>query len=357
MMTVLKQMESYGHEQVVFAQDEKTGLKTIIGIHDTTLGPAVGGTRMWNYASEEDALYDVLRLSRGMTMKNAAANLQLGGGKAVIIGDPQKLKSKEFFHAYGRIIDTLSGNYYTAEDVNTNTTDIAHIQEVTKYVTGTPAISGNPSPFTALGVFRGMKAGVKSRFGLDDLKGLTISVMGLGSVGYILCELMKEDGATLKVYDINQHAVEKAVLELNAIPVSAEDILTTDCDIFAPCALGAVLNVNNVKSLKCKIVCGAANNVLVDAKVGNELENLDILYLPDFIVNAGGIINCGLEITETQFNFNTVTERVNQIYDTTLKIIALAKEERISTNDAAEKYAMNIVYARRAKQLAGASGV
>ena len=348
-MNVLEQMADYGHEQLVFGRDERTGLKTIIAIHDTTLGPAVGGTRFWDYKTEDDALYDVLRLSKGMSLKNAAAGLKLGGGKAVIIGDPCKLKSADFFHAYGRIIDSLRDKYYTAEDVNTNTTDISQIQEVTAYVTGTPAISGNPSPFTALGVFRGMKAGIKSKFGTDTMRGMTVSVMGLGSVGYSLCEHMKKEGAILKVYDTNPAAVEKAVSKLGAVPVSAEEVLTTDCDIFAPCALGAVLNVKNVRNLKCKLICGAANNVLVDAATGNELEALDILYLPDYIVNAGGIINCGLEVTEPEYKVEVVTDRVNQIYDTTLKIIDLAQEQSISTYDAAEKYAWDIILSHRTK--------
>lgn len=346
-MSIFSQMQNYGHEQLVFGRDEATGLKTIIAIHDTTLGPAAGGTRFWNYATEDDALYDVLRLSKGMSLKNAAAGLNLGGGKAVIIGDPKKLKSPEFFHAYGRIVDSLNGKYYTAEDVNINTADVAHINEATKFVTGTKEISGNPSPFTALGVYRGMKAGAKTRFGTDSLKGMAVAVQGLGSVGYSLCEYLHSEGATLKVFDINAAAVEKAVTELGATAASAEEILKVECDIFAPCALGAVLNVNNVKDLQCKIICGAANNVLTDAATGNELEALGILYLPDYVVNAGGIINCGEEITEPAYDAEAVTAKVNLIYDTTLKVLALAQSKGVSTYDAAEMYAMNIIIAQR----------
>lgn len=342
-MNVFEQMRHYGHEQLVFGFDEPTGMKTIIAIHSTVLGPAVGGTRFWQYATEEEALYDVLRLSRGMSLKNAAANLALGGGKAVLIGDPKKLKGREFFHAYGRIVHSLGGKYYTAEDVNINTADIDMIQQVTPYVTGTPAVSGNPSPFTARGVYRGMKAGAKVKFGTDSLKGLTIAVQGVGSVGASLCGLLHGEGAKLKVYDINASAVEAAVHAYGAEPVSAETILATQCDIFAPCALGAVLNERNVKTLRCKMVCGAANNVLVDANVGNELEALDILYLPDYIVNAGGIINCGEEITADTFHVERIYEKVDRIYDTTLKILALAKEKGISTYDAADQYAMDII--------------
>lgn len=346
-MNLFEQMDGYGHEQVVYARDEATGLRTIIAVHDTTLGPAVGGTRFWDYASEDDALYDVLRLSRGMTLKNAAAGLKLGGGKAVILGDPKKLKGPAFFHAYGRIVDSLGGKYYTAEDVNTSTADIAMVNETTKYVTGTPAISGNPSPYTARGVWRGMKAGAKQRFGTDDLRGLTIAVQGIGSVGYGLCELLHAEGAKLKVYDINQAAVQRAVAELGAQAVDANEILTTACDVFAPCALGAVLNTTNVETLQCRMVCGAANNVLVDAKTGDALEAREILYLPDYIVNAGGIINCGAEITEPTFDVEKVIQKVDEIYDTALKIIALSKEKGISTYEAADAYAMGIVMAGR----------
>lgn len=353
-MSIFNQLQEYGHEQLVFGRDEATGLKTIIAIHDTTLGPAVGGTRFWNYATEEDALYDVLRLSKGMSLKNAAAGLKLGGGKAVIIGNPKKLKGQEFFHAYGRIVDSLNGKYYTAEDVNINTADIAYINETTKFVTGTKENSGNPSPFTALGVYRGMKAGAKTRFGTDSLKGMTVAVQGLGSVGYALCEYLHSEGAALKVFDINTAAVERAVAQLGATAVSAAEVLQAECDIFAPCALGAVLNVNNVKDLKCKIICGAANNVLTDAATGNELEALDILYLPDYIVNAGGIINCGEEITGSAYDIEAVTAKVNQVYDTTLKVLALAKCKGISTYDAAEMYAMDIIIAQRDASAANA---
>ena len=346
-MAILKDMEGYGHELVLFGQDKETGMKAIIAVHDTTLGPAVGGTRFWNYATEEDAIYDVLRLSRGMSLKNAAAGLKLGGGKAVLIGDPKLLKSREFFHAYGRVVDSLGGKYYTAEDVNTNTQDIAYISEATAYVTGTPEISGNPSPFTARGVYQGMKAGVKTVFGTDDLKGLTVAVQGAGSVGYSLCEMLARDGAKLKVYDINPETVQHAVLELGAEALDAEAILRTECDVFAPCALGAVLNRENVGNLHCKLVCGAANNVLVDAEAGNALEAAGILYLPDFIVNAGGIINCGAEITDDQYDVDVINKRVDGIYDTTLKVLALAKEKGISTSDAGDLYAMNVIAAHR----------
>lgn len=342
-MSIFKQLEQYGHERLVFGRDEQTGLKTIIAVHSTVLGPATGGTRFWNYASEEDALYDVLRLSRGMSLKNAAAGLKLGGGKAVIIGDPKKLKSKEFFQAYGRIIDSLNGTYYTAEDVNTNTEDIENIRTVTPYVTGTKAISGNPSPFTARGVYMGMKAGAGIKFGSDSLSGLVVLVQGLGSVGYSLCEHLHAEGAVLKVFDINQAAVERAVQQFGATAVSAEEVLTSDCDVFAPCALGAVLNTENVKKLRCKIVCGSANNVLVDSDTGDSLEERDILYLPDYIVNAGGIINCAPEVEKVPYDVDDVNKRVDGIYQTVQDIVDLAKKRKISTSCAADEHAFNII--------------
>ena len=346
-MKVFDQMTGYGHEKLLFAKDETTGLKTIIAIHDTTLGPALGGTRFWNYDSEDDALYDALRLSKGMTLKNAAAGLKMGGGKAVIIGDPQKLKSAELFHAYGRIINTLGGHYYTAEDVNINTTDVGHIKAATPYVTGTAAVSGNPSPYTARGTYKGMKAGAKVKFGSDSLEGKVVAVQGLGSVGYALCRYLREEGAILKVFDINPAVVQKAVSELGAQAVNSQEILTTECDIFAPCALGAVLNVSNVGNLRCKMIAGAANNVLVDAATGLQLEVLDILYLPDYIINAGGVINCAEEINSKAYNADNVIKKVDAIYNTTLKILDIAKEKKLDTYRAAEEYAMGIILKSR----------
>jgi len=346
-MIVFEEMDSYGHEMIVFARDEKVGLKTIIAIHDTTLGPAGGGTRFWDYKSEDDALYDVLRLSKGMSLKNAGAHLKLGGGKAVIIGDPKKLKSREFFNSYGKIVNSLSGKYYTAEDVNTTTQDIAWMHESTNYVMGTPEISGNPSPFTARGVYKGMKAGAKVTFGTDSLAGKTVVVQGLGSVGYTVAKHVHAEGGKLKVFDINKEAVERAVKEFGATPVSADELLTTDCDIISPCALGAVFNVDNIKTLKCKMICGCANNVLVDAATGDALADLGILYCPDYIVNAGGIINCEAEVVDPVYNADAVNERVDKIYQTTLDIIELAKQKKISTSKAADEYAMGIILAAR----------
>jgi len=351
-MGMFDQMAAYGHEQIVFVRDEALGLKAIIAVHNTALGPALGGSRFWNYATEEEALFDVLRLSKGMTLKNATAGLALGGGKAVIIGDPAKLKSPDFFYAYGKFINSLNGRYYTAEDVNVGAADVELISKATKFVVGTPEMSDNPAPFTARGVYMGMKAGASAKFGTDSLKGKTVAVQGIGSVGRILCELIAKEGANLKVYDINAGAVDKVVADLGATAVSANEILTTECDIFAPCAMGAVLNTENVGSLKCALIAGAANNVLMDAATGDALKKLDILYLPDYVINAGGVINCGMEIVEGGYDKNDkakqiakINERVDKIYDTTLKIVALAKEKNMSTYQAAEEYAWSIVKA------------
>ncbi len=342
-MEIFKALEKYGHEQVVFGQDKETGLKAIIAVHSTALGPAGGGTRFWNYASEDDALFDVLRLSRGMTYKNACADLDLGGGKAVIIGDPKKLKNEEFFKAYGRIVNSLNGKYFTAEDVNISTKDIDIVNSVTPFVMGTSKISGNPSPFTARGVYMALKAGVKHKFNKDTLEGLVIAVQGLGSVGYALAEHLHKDGAKLIVADINAEATARAEKELDAKVVSVEEIVTVECDVFAPCALGAIINTNNAKDLHCKMVCGAANNVLLDKETGVALEDLDITYIPDYIANAGGIINCAPEALGIEYNENFVLEKVDNIYNTTLKIIDLAKEKQITTYQAAEQFALDTI--------------
>ena len=342
-MQIFDAMNEYGHEQIVFIRDDSVGLRAIIAVHNTVLGPALGGTRFWDYATEDEALFDVLRLSRGMTLKNAAAGLKLGGGKAVIIGDPQKLKTRELLNVYGKYIESLGGKYYTAEDVNINTTDVTYINETTKYVTGTPAVSGNPSPFTARGVFMAMKAGASVAFGTDSLKGRTVLVQGLGSVGSRLCEHLANEGAVLKINDRIPAAVDAVLQKMEATVVSAEELLTTQCDIFAPCALGAVLNTGNVGQLTCRLVAGAANNVLMDAATGDALKDRGILYLPDYIINAGGVINCGMEIPDGIYDVDAVKAKTEKIYDTTLKIIALANEKGISTYQAADEYALGII--------------
>jgi leucine dehydrogenase len=251
-------------------------------------------------------------------------------------------------HVFGKFVDSLSGKYYTAPDVNTNASDLETIREVTDYAVGSPSISGNPSPFTARGIYMAMKAGASVRFGSESLKDKTVVVQGLGSVGRALCEHLHNEGAFLKVYDINKVAVEAAVKDLGAIALDADGFLTADCDIFSPCALGAVLNADNAKSLKCRMVAGAANNPLLDAATGDALDSMGILYLPDYIINSGGVINCGTELAVGGYHVDTVNAKVDEIYGTIQNIISLAKEKKVSTYRIADEYAESIV--KRAKE-------
>jgi len=339
-MEIFKYMEKYDYEQLVFCQDEASGLKAIIAIHDTTLGPALGGARMWTYASEENAIEDALRLARGMTYKNAAAGLNLGGGKTVIIGDPFKDKNEEMFRALGRFIQGLNGRYITAEDVGTTVTDMDLIHEETNYVTGiSPAFgsSGNPSPVTAYGVYRGMKAAAKEAFGSDSLEGRTISVQGLGNVAYKLCEYLHNEGAKLVVTDINQSAIDRVVHDFGATAVAPDDIYSQEVDIFSPCALGAILNDETIPQLKARVVAGSANNQLQDSRHGDILHELGIVYAPDYVINAGGVINVADELYG--YNRERAMKRVDGIYDSIEKIFTISKRDGIPTYVAANRLA------------------
>ncbi|MEY9976248.1 Leu/Phe/Val dehydrogenase [Lysinibacillus sp. RC79] len=339
-MEIFKYMEKYDYEQLVFCQDEASGLKAIIAIHDTTLGPALGGARMWTYASEENAIEDALRLARGMTYKNAAAGLNLGGGKTVIIGDPFKDKNEEMFRALGRFIQGLNGRYITAEDVGTTVTDMDLMHEETNYVTGiSPAFgsSGNPSPVTAYGVYLGMKAAAKEAFGSDSLEGRTISVQGLGNVAYKLCEYLHKEGAKLVVTDINQGAIDRVVNAFGATAVAPEEIYSQDVDIFSPCALGAILNDETIPQLKAKVVAGSANNQLQDSRHGDYLHELGIVYTPDYVINAGGVINVADELYG--YNRERAMKRVEGIYDSIEKIFEISKRDGIPTYVAANRLA------------------
>ncbi|WP_409369861.1 Leu/Phe/Val dehydrogenase [Lysinibacillus sp. 38-6] len=339
-MEIFKYMEKYDYEQLVFCQDEASGLKAIIAIHDTTLGPALGGARMWTYASEENAIEDALRLARGMTYKNAAAGLNLGGGKTVIIGDPFKDKNEEMFRALGRFIQGLNGRYITAEDVGTSVTDMDLIHEETNYVTGiSPAFgsSGNPSPVTAYGVYRGMKAAAKEAFGTDSLEGRTISVQGLGNVAYKLCEYLHNEGAKLVVTDINQAAIDRVVNDFGAKAVAPEEIYAQDVDIFSPCALGAIINDETIPQLKAKVIAGSANNQLQDSKHGDYIHELGIVYAPDYVINSGGVINVADELYG--YNRERAMKRVDGIYDSIEKIFEISKRDGIPTYVAANRLA------------------
>ncbi|MBD8026124.1 Glu/Leu/Phe/Val dehydrogenase [Ureibacillus sp. Re31] len=339
-MEIFKYLEKYDYEQVVFCQDKTSGLKAIIAIHDTTLGPALGGARMWSYASEEQAIEDALRLARGMTYKNAAAGLNLGGGKTVIIGDPFKDKNEEMFRALGRFIQGLNGRYITAEDVGTTVTDMDLIHEETDYVTGiSPSFgsSGNPSPVTAYGVYLGMKAAAKEAFGTDSLQDRTIAVQGLGNVAYTLCEYLYNEGAKLVVTDINKNAVERVVNDFNAVAVDPGDIYSQDVDIFAPCALGAIINDETIPQLKAKVIAGSANNQLKDSAHGDLIHKMGIVYAPDYVINAGGVINVADELYG--YNRERAMKRVEAIYDSISKIFEISKRDKIPTYLAANRLA------------------
>ena len=339
-MEIFKYMQKYDYEQLVFCQDKASGLKAIIAIHDTTLGPALGGSRMWTYASEEAAIEDALRLARGMTYKNAAAGLNLGGGKTVIIGDPFKDKNEEMFRALGRFIQGLNGRYITAEDVGTNVADMDLIHEETNYVTGiSPAFgsSGNPSPVTAYGVFLGMKAAAKEAFGNDNLGGRTIAVQGLGNVAYTLCEYLYKEGARLVVTDINQAAIDRVVNDFGAKAVLPDEIYEQEVDIFAPCALGAIINDVTIPKLKAKIIAGSANNQLAESKHGKVLHEMGIVYAPDYVINAGGVINVADELYG--YNRDRAMKRVETIYTSLEKIFEISKLQDIPTYLAANHLA------------------
>lgn len=348
-MEIFKYLETYDYEQVVFCQDKESGLKAIIAIHDTTLGPALGGTRMWTYESEAAAIEDALRLAKGMTYKNAAAGLNLGGGKTVIIGDPRKDKNEAMFRAFGRYIQGLNGRYITAEDVGTTVADMDLIHEETDYVTGiSPSFgsSGNPSPVTAFGVYRGMKAAAKEAFGTDSLEGKVIAIQGVGNVAYNLCKYLHEEGAQLIVTDINKESVQRAVEDFGATAVDPDDIYSVQCDIYAPCALGATINDKTIPQLKAKVIAGAANNQLKETRHGDLIHELGIVYAPDYVINAGGVINVADELYG--YNRERAMKKVEGVYDNIAKVIEISKRDGIPTYLAADRLAEERI-ARMAK--------
>jgi leucine dehydrogenase len=331
-------MYSMGHEEVVFFQDRTCGLKAIVAIHDTTLGPALGGTRMWPYASEEEALIDVLRLSRGMTYKAAVSGLNLGGGKAVILGDPRKDKSEALFRSFGRFVESLNGRYITAEDVNTNVDDIEHIFTETNFVTGVAQQyggSGNPAPYTALGVFRGIEASATKVFGSRSLKGKTISIQGVGAVGFELAKLLQEAGASIVYTDINERNIQRMKESFpTAKFVQGQEIYSAPCDVHAPCALGASINDETIPLLKCKVVAGAANNQLKDDRHGMMLKERGIVYAPDYLINAGGVMNVSIEFEG--WADSKSRRMIDTIYDKTLEVFRISDEQNIPVNKAAD---------------------
>ncbi|MCW8857981.1 MAG: amino acid dehydrogenase [Kangiella sp.] len=324
------------HEQIVFCRDVDSGLKAIICVHNTNLGPAVGGCRMWDYNSDEGALIDALRLSRGMTYKNAMAGLKMGGGKSVIIGNSKTMKSEELFRAFGRFVEKLSGKYITAEDVGINPNDMAIVNKETNYVLGLEGKSGDPSPVTAYGVYKGIKAAAKHKFGSDDLNGRKISVQGLGHVGYYLCKHLHEEGAKLFVTDISKESIERVVSEFNATAVGIDDIYGLDVDIYAPCALGAVINDNTLPQIKASVIAGAANNQLAEDRHGDILLSKGILYAPDYVINAGGIINVSFE---ENYNRDAALTKVDEIYGTLTEVFEASKLSGRPTNVIADELA------------------
>ena len=340
---VFGQLSFDDHEQIVFCNDKDTGLKAIIGIHNTVLGPALGGTRMWTYQSEWHALNDVLRLSRGMTYKSAITGLNLGGGKAVIIGDAKTQKNDDLMRRFGEFVNSLSGKYITAEDVGMETRDMDIIREVTPHVTGiseSKGGSGNPSPVTAYGVYMGMKAAANYKFGTESLEGKKILVQGVGHVGETLVKYITEEGAQVIINDINEARLEELSKKYNTNVILGNDIYDLDLDIYAPCALGATINDQTIHQLKTKVIAGAANNQLADeVKHGKILKEKGITYAPDFLINAGGIINVYGEIEG--YTKEESMRKTENIYNTTLEIFKLSEKENITTHSAAFNIAQN----------------
>ena len=327
-----------GHEEVVFFSDPSCNLKAIVAIHSTVLGPALGGTRMWPYASTDEAITDVLRLSKGMTYKSSISGLNLGGGKAVIIGDPEKDKTEALLRSYGRYIESLKGRYITAKDVNVTVKDIEHIFTETDYVVGTSRVcggSGDPSPYTAEGVFRGIEATCARAFGERSVRGRRVVLQGVGAVGAHLGKILQENGAKIFFTDINSSNVERfKEMAPTAEWVELESVYDIDCDIYSPCALGATVNDQTIERLKCKIICGSANNQLAEPRHGKILRQRGIVYGPDYLVNAGGLMNVSIEFEG--WSEQRVMAMIDTIFDTTMKIFKISDEKDISVAEATD---------------------
>jgi len=339
-LEILEQMGSEGHEQLVVVSDAGSGLKAIIAIHDTTLGPACGGTRIWPYKSEQEAVWDALRLSRAMTYKSAAADLPMGGGKGVIIADSHTEKTEALIRAYGRFVDTLGGRYLTTTDVGSTGRDLEYVKQETDHVVGLPTTaggSGDTSIMTGLGLYMGMKACAKEAWGSDSLAGKTVAMQGFGKVASHTAHHLMKENATLVVTDVFDGALDRA-RDLGLKVVKPEEIYEEECDIFSPCALGGVINPDTIPRLKCKVVAGGANNQLLADSDGEELHRLGILYGPDYILNAGGIINVESEVTG-QYNPDRAREKTERIYEIMDRVIAMSKKEEVPTARAADRLA------------------
>ena len=335
---VIAQMETYDHEQLLFCQDNATGLKAIIAVHSTILGPSLGGTRMWNYNNELEALNDVLRLSRGMTYKASISGLNLGGGKAVIIGDSRTQKSEALFRRFGKFVNSLGGKYITAEDVGISPQDMKWVNMETDFVSGLPGKGGDPSPVTAYGVYSGMKACAKAQYGSDSLEGKKIVVQGVGHVGEYLVKYVSEEGAKVYISDIHEPALKRVSKTYGATVIGLDEVYDIDQDIYAPCALGATVNDETLSRLKCSIIAGAANNQLKVEKVhGHAVMDKGIIYAPDYMLNAGGLINCYSELEG--YNKELAMAGAQDIYNTTANIIKRSQDEGIPTYVIANKMA------------------
>ncbi len=335
---VIAQMSKYNHEQLLFCNDNATGLKAIIAVHNTVLGPALGGTRMWAYASEMDALTDVLRLSRGMTYKNSISGLNLGGGKAVIIGDARTMKSEALMRRFGKFVNSLAGKYITAEDVGIGTADMVYVNMETNHVVGLPGKSGDPSPVTAHGVYVGMKACSKEQFGTDSLSGKKIVVQGVGHVGEYLVKALVAENAEVYISDIHEPTLKRVAHEYGAHMIDLNDVYDFDMDIYAPCALGATINDDTLSRLKCSIIAGAANNQLQQEDIhGRLVMEKGIIYAPDFALNAGGVINCYSEVKGLSSEW--AMGKAEEIYNTIENIVKRSKSENIPTYQIANKMA------------------
>lgn len=347
----VSQIFAPGHETVLRVEDSETGLLGFIAVHSTALGPAAGGLRMRPYAAEQDAIEDVLRLSRGMTYKNAAAGLPLGGGKAVIMGDPARIKTPALLRAFARAINSLQGRYWTAEDMGMSPADMAVLAQETRYVAGLPDgkfASGDPSPITARGIFRSIRTTASHRFGSPDLQGRKVAVQGLGHVGAHLCRMLKDAGAALIVADLDAGRVAEAVAAFDAQAADAQGILTARADILAPCAIGAVLNQDSIGALNVAAVCGGANNQLATDADGARLHARGILYAPDYVVNAGGIINVATEILEISDRAGFVDEKLAALDDTLNRILTRAAKRDCSPNDVAGEIVEELLAPRAA---------
>jgi leucine dehydrogenase len=335
---VIAQMGKYNHEELLFCNDNDTGLRAIIAVHNTILGPALGGTRVWTYNNELEALNDVLRLSRGMTYKNSLAGLNLGGGKAVIIGDSRKIKSEALMRRFGKFVNSLGGNYITAEDVGITPADMVYVNMETKHVVGLPGKSGDPSPVTAHGVYVGMKACAKEQFGTDSLAGRKISVQGVGHVGEYLVESLTKEGAQVFISDVYESALKRVSEKYGAKVVGVDEIYDLDVDIYAPCALGATINDKTLERLKCSIIAGSANNQLKSEEIhGQQVMEKGIIYAPDYAINSGGVINCYCEISN--FSYDWALSKAEDIYTTIAEIVKRSRNENIPTYQIANKMA------------------